>query len=231
MESTRLALDSIVDTTRRLEARVADRFPERGIHRIVRDLAALAADTGTRLERLNRPRWRARLLVGGFVALAAVLVIVAATVADNTSVDGLDEWLQIVESAIQDLVFVGAAGVFLYGVEGRLRRRDALADLHRLRSLAHVIDMHQLTKDPESLAAGYQPTASSPERVMTRADLGRYLDYCSEMLSLTSKLAALYSQQSTDPVVLGAVREIQELTLGLSAKIWQKLTILDASAE
>ena len=63
---------------------------------------------------------------------------------------------------------------------------------------------------------------------MTQAELGRYLDYCSEMLSLTSKVAALFVQGSNDPHVLAAVDEVSGLTNGLSSKIWQKLTILDA---
>jgi hypothetical protein len=64
---------------------------------------------------------------------------------------------------------------------------------------------------------------------MTRFELARYLDYCSEMLSLTSKLAVLYVQRLDDAAVLGAVNDVQELTSGLSNKIWQKIVILDTS--
>ncbi len=228
MTSTRLDPTAIADTARRLDARVADRFPERGVHGLASDLVGLADGAPARLARVTRPRWRVRWIVVSVVVAAVVLVVVAApTVSGRTSVDGLDEWLDVVESALQDLVFVGAAGIFLFGIEGRLRRREALADLHELRSLAHVIDMHQLTKDPEALAAAYRPTESSPDRGMGPAEMARYLDYCSEMLSLTGKLAALYSQDTRDPVVLGTVREIQELTTALSSKVWQKLSILD----
>ena len=48
---------------------------------------------------------------------------------------------------------------------------------------------------------------SSPERLLTGTQLGRYLDYCSELLSLTSKLAALYAQNLPDPVVIDALSE------------------------
>ena len=61
---------------------------------------------------------------------------------------------------------------------------------------------------------------------MSRFELSRYLDYCSEALSLTGKLAALYIQDSSDGVALQAVNEIEDLTTGLSRKIWQKLMIL-----
>ena len=102
--------------------------------------------------------------------------------------------------------------------------------MHELRSIAHVIDMHQLTKDPDQLIAPSAPTASSPARVMTRFALARYLDYCSELLSITSKLAALYVQYLDDALVLSAVNDIQSLTGNLSAKIWQKIVILDSLA-
>ena len=61
---------------------------------------------------------------------------------------------------------------------------------------------------------------------LTPSQLNRYLDYCSELLSVISKVAALYAQQLNDPVVLAAVNEVEALTTGLSSKIWQKLVIL-----
>ena len=62
---------------------------------------------------------------------------------------------------------------------------------------------------------------------MTPFELSRYLDYSSEMLSLLSKTAALYVQHFNDPVTLSAVNDVEELTTGLSRKIWQKIMILD----
>ena len=57
--------------------------------------------------------------------------------------------------------------------------------------MAHIVDMHQLTKDPERLLQGGPATPSSPQRTMTPFELGRYLDYSSEMLSMISKTAAI----------------------------------------
>jgi hypothetical protein len=65
---------------------------------------------------------------------------------------------------------------------------------------------------------------------MTHAELARYLDYCSELLSLDSKVAALFVQELNDQHVLAAVDEVSGLTNGLSQKIWQKLTILETAA-
>jgi hypothetical protein len=41
-------------------------------------------------------------------------------------------------------------------------------------------------------------------------------------------VAALYAERANDPVVLAAVNEVEALTTGLSAKIWQKLVILES---
>ena len=62
---------------------------------------------------------------------------------------------------------------------------------------------------------------------MTDFELSRYLNYCSEMLSLIGKVAALYVQRFDDPVALSAVNEMEDLTTGLSRKIWQKIMILN----
>jgi hypothetical protein len=48
------------------------------------------------------------------------------------------------------------------------------------------------------------------------------------MLSLIGKIAALYIQHFNDPVVISTVNEIEELTTGLSRKIWQKIMILQS---
>ena len=93
--------------------------------------------------------------------------------------------------------------------------------------MAHIVDMHQLTKDPEHLLVPEMRTPSSPDRQFTRFELSRYLDYCTELLSLASKLAALHAQCVNDPVVLDAVNDIEVLASNLSNKIWQKIMILD----
>jgi hypothetical protein len=56
----------------------------------------------------------------------------------------------------------------------------------------------------------------------------RYLDYCSELLSMTSKIAALYIQRFNDATVLSAVSDVETLCTSLSAKIWQKMQIAES---
>ena len=171
-------------------------------------------------------------------SLAVILAIIALIAAAGRWVHvkaqeelQLPELLQGVDAAVNLLVLLSIALFFLVTLEGRFKRRNALRALHQLRSIAHVIDMHQLTKDPDILLAPAASTPSSPQRSMTRFELSRYLDYCSELLSLISKLAALHVQYLRDPVVLDAVNDVEELTDGLSRKIWQKINILDRAAD
>ena len=130
----------------------------------------------------------------------------------------MTELVQVVESGVNDLILLGAAFYFLVSLENRLKRRKALRALHRLRSQAHIIDMHQLTKDPIRVLVQGPNTLSSPRENMTAFELIRYLDYCSEMLSFIGKIAALYVQNFDDSVALATVDEIQNLTTGLSGE-------------
>jgi len=70
------------------------------------------------------------------------------------------------------------------------------------------------------------PTPNSPRQELSRYELGRYLNYCSEMLSLAGKLGFLYVQNFHDPVANDSVNNLEDLTTGLSRKIWQKIIIL-----
>jgi len=181
---------------------------------------------------LRRPNWPIRGAVGlVIVAMAVVVVLGALSVRVSSQVHSVSELVQTLDASINDIVFLGVAIFFFVTLETRIKRRKALGSLQQLRSIVHIVDMHQLTKDPERLMSPQPDTSSSPERTMTAPELGRYLDYCSEMLSLTSKIAASFAQSFNDPVVLSTVNEIETLVTGLSGKIWQKITLLDRARE
>ena len=221
----------IVDTIERLERRVAERFPDSGLRRLCVELLAIARDAQRRVEAIARPNRALRVGVGILIAIILLVVFTAlASLHLPATVNDFGGFAQALDAGINDVVFLGIAIFFLLSIERRIKRRGALAALHELRSIAHIVDMHQLTKDPELVAGNGPSTPSSPERTMTRFELGRYLDYCSELLSLVSKIAALYVQRFDDEVVLGAVNEVETLTNGLSRKIWQKIMILDTAS-
>jgi len=227
-EYRQLSEAQIGQTLRRLRDRITERFPGSGLSRLSAELVLVSEEASESVAYVRRPHWAIRIGVG--VVIAAIVVVIgmaAASMRLPGRVDRLSELVQMLESAINDVVFLSIAIYFLIGIEGRLKRRKALHSLHQLRSVVHIVDMHQLTKDPERLMSPREDTPSSPERSMTAPELGRYLDYCSELLALTSKIAALFVQQFNDPVVLSTVNEVETLVTGLSGKIWQKITLLD----
>ncbi len=224
------ALDAsaIIATCARLSGRIDERFHGSGLSKVALELLAVARDTTETIGHIRRPRWWIRCVVAlVLLSMLAIAVGLAMSASAPSSQMELFALLQLIESGVNDVIFLGVAIFFLSSLETRLKRRAALRALHQLRSLAHVIDMHQLTKDPEPLLSPDVATASSPQRTLSRFELGRYLDYCSEMLAIISKLAALYVQNLDDPQVLDAVNDIQGLTTGLSSKIWQKIMIIN----
>jgi hypothetical protein len=80
------------------------------------------------------------------------------------------------------------------------------------------------------LSSSYKATAASPSRTFSAPELARYLDYCSEMLAVTGKLAALYAQAVNDDGVAEAVNDIENLGSNLSRKIWQKIMLIEGQA-
>lgn len=227
---TSLNADRIVATVERLTVRIGERFPHSSLYNLSQQVIAVAYKARDEAKEIPQPIVWVRL-----VTVLLILVLIGLIVASFWLVEApvgrvnLFDYLQAVESLINDTVFIGVAVFFLARRETHLKQQRALKALHQLRSLAHIVDMHQLTKDPEGLRPQALLTPASPRHELTPFELGRYLDYCSEMLSLLGKLAALYVQDFDDPVVLASVNDIESLTTGLSRKIWQKLMVLQQS--
>ncbi len=221
--------EKIVDTIGILCRRIEERFPESGLSNVCRELLTIAGESQQRSAWIAKPQRALRIVTWlMLIIMAAGLVVVLTHAAWPSGGFELVGLVQGLEAGLNITILFGAAALFLATVEVRIKRKRALKAIHELRALAHVIDMHQLTKDPERLRARAQQTASSPKRTLSSPELIRYLDYCSEMLSLIGKLAALYVQEFDDPVALAAVNEVEDLTTGLSRKIWQKIMILNA---
>ncbi len=218
----------ITDTAALLGRRVEERFAGSGLGKAVAELASIAAAAGAKADALARPLWplRAAAWTLGLLLLAGLAYAMRGASLASTADSKLTDLIQGADAAVNLVLLLGMAIYSLWNYEERLKRREALALLHELRALAHVVDMHQLTKDPSTLRGRSATTASSPKRAMTAQELGRYLDYCGECLALIGKVAAVYAQKVQDPVVLEAVDGIEDLTTGLARKVWQKIAIL-----
>ena len=233
--ASQLRAGPVIETVGKLRTRIAERFPDAGLNKVCAELERVCQASQERIAWLNRPIWALRIPGYLFLVLLVVVAIFAASLGLKTDIPesgfSFPDFVQTLEAGLNDIVLISIALFFVWTLENRVKRRRALMALHELRSIAHVIDMHQLPKDPDRLMKGRKNTRSSPMNSMSAFDLRRYLDYCSEMLSLTSKIAALHLQTLDDAGVVAAVNEIEGLTTGLSRKIWQKIDLVTPASE
>jgi hypothetical protein len=223
--------DKVIDTIAALHRRICERFPNAGLASVCKELHVIAQENSARAKRISQRNLPLRfaillLLAAGAAGLAWIIYLFYLF---PRSADNVYSVLQGVEAAANLTVLLGAALFFLFRIEERLKRNSALEALHELRSIVHVIDMHQLTKDPSVAVTVAGSTNSSPQRVLSSYEVTRYLDYCSEMVSLTSKVAVLFAQGFPDTVVTEIVSDIERVAAGLSQKIWQKIMILQST--
>ena len=231
-----LRADAVVRTIETLRKRIDERFKtETGLSRVCGQLLDVARKDRKLVARLERPYVLLRLVLRLMILVAALMLVavlalmpLVGTALEPTS-HGENPVVQFfvgIEAALQLVIFIVAWIRLLPGAEAYFKRRRALPALRALRSIVHVIDMHQLGKDPSRFIVGAGTearTSSSPTAELNEFQMTRYLDYCSEMLSLTAKVAALFGQVVNDQVVAEMVSEIERLSGGLSQKIWQKI--------
>lgn len=223
-----LRFEKILATISKLEERIQERIPNSGIGRVCGELNSTAKGAQDRIDAISRPNLWIRIgVVVVLITFSTILAYTVSIVEWEYSKPNLTEIIQITEALINDVLLLGAALYFLITLEHRIKRKSVLQALHQLRSIAHVVDMHQLTKDPSMTDAHQNRTKNSPERSMSEFELQRYLDYCSEMFSLIGKIAALFSEKLPEPEIVSAANDIEDLCTGLSRKVWQKMVFLD----
>jgi hypothetical protein len=221
--------ERLIETQNKLAQRIARRFPDAGLCRVAAELLRMVEEAGVRAERIRRPNWPLRfavlLLALGALGLGLRLATSLEVHSDLKDAMGL---FGFVEAVLRACFFFGAAVLFLVSLEARMKRRRALKALHELRAMAHVVDMHQVAKDPEALMWGQPPgPETAKQTTKTPEELNRYLNYCNELLSIISKVAALYVQDFPDAPTVAAADQVEGLCSGLSQRIWQKIMVLD----
>ncbi len=216
----------VTETVTKLEKRIHDRFPDSNLYQICKQLHQFAVQTEGTILKIKRPNILIRCL--SLLAICGLIATITSVFISLRGVDKLSvtEFIQTSEAGANLLIFLSISFYFLWTLELKIKRSKAIGALNKLRDLAHIIDMHQLTKDPDGIAKGAIITPNSPKREMSAYELGRYLDYCSEMLSIISKLGYLYIARFQDPIATKSSNDLETLTTGLSRKIWQKIIIL-----
>jgi hypothetical protein len=207
----------LLETSEKLSKRVLTRFPGAGLAEVANELTTTTREAAVRAEHIAQPNIPLRV---GLVVLLLLGVAVAIYQGGT-----FETFLKSLDATRGAAVYLVVVIVFFWTLETRFKRHKALRAIHELRSLTHVIDMHQLAKDPEQVVEGGAVDIGG--RQMNAAGMASYLQLCTELLSLVSKIGHLYVQEFPDPPSLNAVDQVETLATGLSHKIWQKIMILD----
>lgn len=233
----RLQADKILATVRRLHARILQHFPEAGLTQVAAEFASLAEASPERIALLYRRNLALRALI---VVLLAAIVGVAALFMTTWFADrehslevarDVGGLIQAIESVLGAAFFLSAAIVSIVTLEKRHIRVRVVRAMQELRAMAHIVDLHQLQKDPELFVIERGPGEAREHAELSIGEMTRYLDFCTELLSLLGNVAVLYAQPSHDPTVHAAADDVQQLSGNLANKIWQKIMILDRIAE
>jgi hypothetical protein len=216
----------IIATAETLRTRIHERFPAANLVAVADDLLRICRAHAERSTRIRRPDWFWRITSFTLLAAGTALFVALFPWQELGRRADAGGAVQTIEASVSMLVYLGGAALLVAGLDQRSRRHRCLNALHELRAMAHIVDMHQLTKDPDRTLQSGPDTPSSPKRDLTPFQMGRYLDYCTEMLSLVGKVAALYVQRFPDPVAVAAADDIENLATGLASRIGQKLLVL-----
>jgi len=218
MKYNTLVVDHVINTIGLMDRQIDIHFPNRNLSKVSSSIVEFAERHESDLEYIDRPNISIKIAIGSAMSLMSGLVMFwLYELFIHNDGSGMIFELQDLDAFINILIFGSAVTWFLLNWQAKSKRRFIIGRINELRSFGHVIDMHQLTKDP----------FFDDEMEMRDKDLIRYLDYCGDLLSCCSKLAATYLEHTDDEMVVQYVNEFESLTGQFNRKIWQKITILD----
>jgi len=207
----------LLQTAGELAAWLQAEFPTSHLAAVAQDVQAVTREAVARAETIRRPNLFLR------AGLVAVLLALAGAVVQQLLSQPLGDILQFLKDTQGVGLYAFALLIFLVTLEVRLKRRKAIQAVHELRSLAHIIDMHQLAKDPQ--IERFREKKDEPGDLALERRKA-YLHACTALLALVSKVGQLYVDHFPDAVATAAVNDFEEVANGLAMKIWSKLLTL-----
>eukprot|EP01037_Dinobryon_pediforme_P020029 gene20029-20559_t len=158
----------VVETIGQLQARIEARFPRSELAGVCAELQRLGEESRRRARSFARPNWLLRLAVLVVMAGAlAVIGLVGLELDLDPGTRNLFSLIPSIDAFFNVTVLVGATCFSLFTIEARLIRARAATALRPLRAIIHVIDMHQLTKDPSVDGVAHPATPVSPPHDLT----------------------------------------------------------------
>ena len=215
---SKLEGDSILGAIKNLRQQVEISFPDRGLRYTITELheeARFANITSKKRDTRKVSTWVVTL--GAPIILFILIIYCAIEFLEfgGNAFNSMDD-----VDGLVNLIFLSVvAGVLIRQSFKITRRTSTMKQLHRIRSLVHVLDMKQQNKK-------YHNKCQTNKRPLTTEENIIYLDDCSQAISLAGKVSALMIEGHNDSLVIAAVSEIDSLCNGISSKIWQKIAVL-----
>lgn len=227
MQNPILKSEEIISTIEKLYLRISERFSDSDLSSVCAQMLIISKESDRTIQWISKPNYLMRILMVLFFTFAGIILAYSIMQVEfEIPRVRFSEFVQLSEAALNELVLIGAGLIFLVTFETRRKRKRVIIATNKLRCFAHIIDAHQLTKDPDHIIKIHVVTQNSPRHSLNDYELGRYLDYCTEMLALVGKLGFLYVQSFNDPQANNAVNDLECLTTAMSRNIWQKIMIL-----
>jgi len=179
----KLDADAVARTIDLLCRRVEERFPDSGSRASAGSSQGSRADAGEG----GGDRRPSPLCVAVVLLIVLIATLLAGTLASLKKPREPVERSSSSSPGVRDQRRrADGSGHLLPGhVETRIKRRRALAALRELQRWPTSSNMHQLTKIRNG--SWPRPGIRGPAPRLMRFELSRYLDYCSEMLSITAR--------------------------------------------
>ena len=158
-----LDADKILATVQDLHARLEQRLPTSGLSGTRAEIVLINSEAKDRADWLARPILCVRSVASVFVVLLASVIGITLSngfLRFRELAANLSDLAQGIDAGVNVAILLSAAIYFLVTLERRMKRSRALKGLHEIRSLAHIIDMNQLTK---RFSGEWAPTSTSPK--------------------------------------------------------------------
>jgi len=206
-----LEAKKLIATTKELCSWINTEFPNAHLTNVANEVNLVAQEAVKKAENIRSANLWLRLGIGLILGGTAIAFV------HQLWVHPLKEVLHFIDMTKGVGMYAIAFIIFLATLEIRWKRRNCILAVHELRSLAHIIDMHQLSKDP--VIEKFR--RNSQEQFRNKVE--SYLHACIALLALVSKIGQLYIDYFPDPTATSAVNDFEETANGLAMKIWSKL--------
>ena len=139
----------LIDSVGKMADRVEEQFPSSGLSAVANEVAAVAEGTVARVAEIKKPRIGLRIGVGIMVLLVlSGPLLFSFLLSFSEEVTNLGDFLEATDAGLHMLLVLAGGIYFLVGMENRMRRNQALDAIAEFRSLTHLVDLHQINKNP-----------------------------------------------------------------------------------